>query len=1364
MMSTVAARGRPRSQSVPAQRLPADAAGAPRPRPTGPLADAGPALALAGRVQSSLAVGGAGDRFEQEADMAAERVASGQPVQRLSRGAASGECPACAAERAKGGVQRKCAACAQREAGGSDHGARLDTAGAEGAMADAAGSGAPLSPELRGMMERRFGEDFGAVRVHHGAAAHRANRALDARAFTRGSDVYLRGDSSPDDRRLMAHELTHVVQQSPTDTTTARRQPAPPQKDVPPPAGPAADHVAELRAALGGRRKAEAFAAIKAMTRAEGERVLGDAGMRFLAVWTFETPEMVEALQLLPGSVVLKIEWLKTAGGSLDDAHAVIKSAPEQERPTLYARDDLRDWFIQIIGGSYGEIYMKDLVQRHIGGTLREKLGWIKAEGSTNFRWLMEVIHSAPPDQRAALLDDAEMRAFFAGTLGDHEMKWVVDTLGGPLSGQIEWIQAKGSDLAPEAATRTLPSLSPRDAELLDRMEGEGDPPTLYQDYLEAQIMLGAHRARGRGTDQLLPPDPIDAQQLGVLTQKYDAAGVRLDAALARAFPGVADTIFFDARELRIAAFLEQVRRFEALFVGFGLQTAFAMLADNQRVAMQESGRYSNPREADALLRLLSISLWGSTRAHVAINFSWKGADLSPFFSSGQLRTYPILTHPKFYNDTLVSIIDDYTPGRVTDEDISRIAAHVRDVCDSVIDNISETRSKLSGDTDKLWDLDGVLEQAKQGLGIVKGSPFDRLIEHKRAKRSSDSLFRTIGLMALIIVLTIVSAGTGAFAIPAAAALVAVSAAGAVQSYRNYAFTAAARGASLDPAQTLTQVEPSSFWLAVDIISVFIDLHGFVGAIKRVAEPALAVVKAGRLTAAGRGALEGRAEAVAAELKVGKDIVSRDAFVVSVIGSTERRAAEEAAIHADVPKTRQLREDLRALGKAGDALANDNGVVAGLLSLEEGMQQAVLRAFRHEPELISRLGMFAGPAGERAIGINLLRNGLGETGFENVMRDLLTRRDLARADALIRAIDKDVLTLDEMEPLAAAANKGDAAARAAAVDAEVDRLVTKSSRLPAPGSQAERDALNKTREMTTFKEPEKDLADELAYLQRRTPQPIDDPEYVAEVALPNGHTWKMNKYGRWCRFSGAEFCLTSEGINQLIGRVSRAEKVVETTAPLGAPIYRIDPRHPPDVVPPGVVLEFPTGERVFRAGDGGIVIESRLGRPGARKHFEAAYFSRGELQLDDYTRALMERAHAQGAGTGFESPFAILYAPRVVNQELQNTGIEQFLRELRAKAPADTEFHLVTNSKAYAASRRLSSIEYRIDVSTGGVRKRLFEVEISVSDSADPVMSISANAVDPPMVDILDAVDLPYTIRERLALIMQGRWRRGIRP
>jgi len=75
------------------------------------------------------------------------------------------------------------------------------------------GGGAPLEPGLRVSMESALGADLGDVRVHSGGQADALNRVMGARAFTAGSDIVLRNDQSPADAHLMAHELTHVVQQ-----------------------------------------------------------------------------------------------------------------------------------------------------------------------------------------------------------------------------------------------------------------------------------------------------------------------------------------------------------------------------------------------------------------------------------------------------------------------------------------------------------------------------------------------------------------------------------------------------------------------------------------------------------------------------------------------------------------------------------------------------------------------------------------------------------------------------------------------------------------------------------------------------------------------------------------------------------------------------------------------------------------------------------------------------------------------------------------------------------------------------------------------------------------------------------------------
>jgi hypothetical protein len=62
-------------------------------------------------------------------------------------------------------------------------------------------------------MEASFGTDFTDVRLHTGAEARHLNQQLGARAFTLGSDIFFAENTGPDDRRTLAHELTHVVQQ-----------------------------------------------------------------------------------------------------------------------------------------------------------------------------------------------------------------------------------------------------------------------------------------------------------------------------------------------------------------------------------------------------------------------------------------------------------------------------------------------------------------------------------------------------------------------------------------------------------------------------------------------------------------------------------------------------------------------------------------------------------------------------------------------------------------------------------------------------------------------------------------------------------------------------------------------------------------------------------------------------------------------------------------------------------------------------------------------------------------------------------------------------------------------------------------------
>jgi hypothetical protein len=155
------------------------------------------------RLQTKLAVNQPGDRFEQEADRMADFVARG-----TGRAAAirnhSLDSPQSGESKAPPIVH---------EVLGN--------------------SGQPLDSSTRSFMEGRFGHDFGNVRVHLDARAAASARSVNALAYTVGSDIVFRaGAFAPDGssgRQLLAHELTHVVQQS--DAGTARGQPLQRQPD-----------------------------------------------------------------------------------------------------------------------------------------------------------------------------------------------------------------------------------------------------------------------------------------------------------------------------------------------------------------------------------------------------------------------------------------------------------------------------------------------------------------------------------------------------------------------------------------------------------------------------------------------------------------------------------------------------------------------------------------------------------------------------------------------------------------------------------------------------------------------------------------------------------------------------------------------------------------------------------------------------------------------------------------------------------------------------------------------------------------------------------------------------------------------------
>jgi len=160
-------------------------------------------------VHAKLVVGGHNDPSELEADRMADAVVSGSSAVTIGESLA-------AAARSETIVNR-----AAIQDSGISPPASLSH------YLSNPGAGSPLASSSRSFMETRFGTDFSHVRLHADERANEAAEQLDARAFTLHENIWLGRHETPDDHHLLAHELTHVIQQghtAPQPSTRARVQ------------------------------------------------------------------------------------------------------------------------------------------------------------------------------------------------------------------------------------------------------------------------------------------------------------------------------------------------------------------------------------------------------------------------------------------------------------------------------------------------------------------------------------------------------------------------------------------------------------------------------------------------------------------------------------------------------------------------------------------------------------------------------------------------------------------------------------------------------------------------------------------------------------------------------------------------------------------------------------------------------------------------------------------------------------------------------------------------------------------------------------------------------------------------------------
>ncbi len=174
-------------------------------------------------IQPKLKIGKPNDKYEKEADRVADTVMRMPDDPHIQRQPVEEEEEELQMKRENTLIQRKCEECEeeeklQKKSDGSAESTNQASSHISSQLATQAETGNRLPKPVRSEMAHKMGVDFSGVNIHIGPAAHKLSNQLGARAFTHGSDVYFnKGEYNPTSRsgkHLLAHELTHVVQQN----------------------------------------------------------------------------------------------------------------------------------------------------------------------------------------------------------------------------------------------------------------------------------------------------------------------------------------------------------------------------------------------------------------------------------------------------------------------------------------------------------------------------------------------------------------------------------------------------------------------------------------------------------------------------------------------------------------------------------------------------------------------------------------------------------------------------------------------------------------------------------------------------------------------------------------------------------------------------------------------------------------------------------------------------------------------------------------------------------------------------------------------------------------------------------------------
>ncbi|MEQ8386719.1 MAG: DUF4157 domain-containing protein [Coleofasciculus sp. A1-SPW-01] len=285
------------------------------------------------------------------------------------------------------------------------------------------GQGQSLSEDIREPMEQAFGTDFSGVKVHTDSQSDQLNRSIQARAFTTGQDVFFKQDEynpgSKDGQELLAHELTHVVQQ----TGTVQRDDDPAKKDK----KKSKSTIEELRDALGGwgADSAQILQLLGKASASEKKQILTDSKLMGQLQSKLSRREMIQALNALEAPLKQKLNAAMKGWGC--DAQVIkdlTASAKDTEKKAVLADTAL----VNRLSSELSRAEML-VILGNLNAPLKDKLNAAMDGWGADAEVIKTLTKGASDTDKQAVLNDAALVSRLSSELSGESYTTIILTL-----------------------------------------------------------------------------------------------------------------------------------------------------------------------------------------------------------------------------------------------------------------------------------------------------------------------------------------------------------------------------------------------------------------------------------------------------------------------------------------------------------------------------------------------------------------------------------------------------------------------------------------------------------------------------------------------------------------------------------------------------------------------------------------------------------------------------------------------------------------------------------------------------------------------------------------------------------------------